>query len=59
MTGYKPSCLAHIYGYECSNEPKSVLKLLDFRFGLYCRAASKLVSIRKLLMELAQFSYGN
>ena len=24
---------AHSYGYELSNDPKSVLKLLDFRFG--------------------------
>ncbi len=40
MTGYKPSFSAHSYGYELSNEPKSVLKLLDFRFGPYCRTAS-------------------
>jgi hypothetical protein len=32
--------LPHSYGYEAANELKSVLKLLDFRFGLYCRAAS-------------------
>ena len=24
---------AHSYGYELSNDPKSVRKLLDFRFG--------------------------
>ena len=31
---------AHSYGYELSNQPKSVLKLADFRFGPYSRTAS-------------------
>jgi hypothetical protein len=31
---------AHSYGYELSNDPKSGLKLLDFRYGLYSRTAS-------------------
>ena len=30
---YFPSFSAHSYGYELSNDPKSVCKLLDFRFG--------------------------
>ncbi len=30
---YFSSFSAHSYSYELSNEPKSVLKLLDFRFG--------------------------
>ncbi len=30
---YFGSFSAHNYGYELSNDPKSVLKLLDFRFG--------------------------
>ena len=30
---YFGSFLAHSYGYELSNDPKSVLKLLDFPFG--------------------------
>ena len=30
---YFGSFLAHSYGYELSNDPKSVLKLLDVRFG--------------------------
>ncbi len=30
---YFGSFSAHSYGYELSNDPKSVLKLLDFRFG--------------------------
>ena len=32
---YFSSFSAHSYGYVLSNEPKSVLKLLDFRFGPY------------------------
>jgi len=31
---------AHSYCYELSNELKSVLKLLDFRYGPYSRTAS-------------------
>ena len=31
---------AHSYGYDPSNEPKSVLKLLDFRFDPYYQKAS-------------------
>jgi len=38
---YFSSFSAHSYGYELSNEPKSVLKLLEFRCGPYCRTASK------------------
>ena len=30
---YLVSFSAHSYGYELSNDPRSVLKLLDFRFG--------------------------
>ena len=30
---YFGSFSAHSYGYELSNDPKSVRKLLDFRFG--------------------------
>ncbi len=30
---YFGSFSAHSYGYELSNDPQSVLKLLDFRFG--------------------------
>ena len=30
---YFGSFSAHSYGYELSTDPKSVLKLLDFRFG--------------------------
>ncbi len=30
---YFGSFSAHSCGYELSNDPKSVLKLLDFRFG--------------------------
>ena len=30
---YFGSFSAHSYGYELSNDPKSVLNLLDFRFG--------------------------
>ena len=37
---YFSSFLAHNYSYELSNEPKSVLKLLDFRFGPHSRSAS-------------------
>jgi len=37
---YFSSFLPHSYGYEAANELKSVLKILDFRFGLYCRTAS-------------------
>ena len=29
---YFGSFSAHSYGYELSNDPKSVIKLLDFRF---------------------------
>ncbi len=31
---------AHSYGYELSNEPKSDLKLLGFRFDPYSRTGS-------------------
>ena len=37
---YFSSFSAHSYGYELSNEPKSDLKLLDFRFGPYSRTGS-------------------
>ena len=37
---YFSSFSAHSYSYELSNEPKSVLKILGFRFGLYSRTAS-------------------
>ncbi len=37
---YFSSFSAHNYSYELSNEPKSVLKLLDFRFGPYSRTGS-------------------
>jgi hypothetical protein len=37
---YFGSFSAHSYGYELSNDPKSDLKLLDFRFGPYSRTAS-------------------
>ena len=37
---YFSSFSAHSYGYELSNEPKSVLKLLGFRFAPYSRTAS-------------------
>jgi hypothetical protein len=37
---YFSSFLAHNYCYELSNEPKSVLKLLAFRFGPYSQAVS-------------------
>ena len=37
---YFNSFSAHSYSYEQSNESKSVLKLLDFRFGPYSRIAS-------------------
>jgi hypothetical protein len=37
---YFSSFSAHSYCYELSIEPKSVLKLLDFRFGSYSRIAS-------------------
>ena len=37
---YFNSFSAHNYCYELSNELKSVLKLLDFRFGPYSRTAS-------------------
>ncbi|RLB67113.1 MAG: hypothetical protein DRH08_04465 [Deltaproteobacteria bacterium] len=37
---YFSSFSAHSYCYELSNEPKSVLKLLAFRFDPYCRTAS-------------------
>lgn len=33
---------AHSYGYELSDEPKAVLKRLDFRCGPYSRTASLL-----------------
>jgi hypothetical protein len=36
---YFSSFLVHNYGYEAANELKSVFKLLNFRFGLYCRTA--------------------
>ena len=32
---YFSSFSAHSYGYELSNEPKSGLKLPNFRFGPY------------------------
>jgi len=31
--------LPHSYGYKAANELTSGLKLLAFRFGLYCRTA--------------------
>ena len=37
---YFSSFSAHSYGYELANELKSVLNLLDFRFGPYSRTAS-------------------
>ena len=37
---YLSSFLAHNYSYELSNDPKSVLKILDFRFAPYSRTAS-------------------
>ena len=37
---YLSSFLAHNYSYELSNEPKSVLKLLGFRFGPHSRTTS-------------------
>jgi hypothetical protein len=37
---YSSSFSAHSCGYELSNEPKSVLKLPDFRFSPYSRRAS-------------------
>ncbi|MEA3544942.1 MAG: hypothetical protein U9R69_06950, partial [Thermodesulfobacteriota bacterium] len=37
---YFGSFLPHSYGYEAANEPKSALKLLDFRFGPYSRTSS-------------------
>ena len=37
---YFSSFSAHSYCYELSNEPKSVLKLLGFRFDPYCRTGS-------------------
>ncbi len=37
---YFSSFSAQNYSYELSNEPKSVLKLLDFRFGPYSRTVS-------------------
>jgi len=37
---YFSSFSAHSYCYELSNELKSVLKLLDFRYGPYYRTAS-------------------
>jgi hypothetical protein len=37
---YFGSFSAHSYGYVLSNDPKSDLKLLDFRFGPYSRTAS-------------------
>jgi len=37
---YFNSFSAHSYCYELSNESKSVLKLLGFRFGPYSRTTS-------------------
>jgi hypothetical protein len=37
---YFSSFSAHSYSYELSNELKSVLKLLAFRFGPYSRTTS-------------------
>jgi hypothetical protein len=37
---YFSSFSAHSYGYELSNEPKSDLNLLGFRFSPYSRTAS-------------------
>ena len=37
---YFSSFSTHSYCYELKNELKSVLKLLDFRFGPYFRTAS-------------------
>jgi hypothetical protein len=41
---YFSSFLPHSYGYEAANELKSVLKLLDFRFGPYSRTGSRPIS---------------
>ena len=37
---YFSSLSAHSYSHDLSKEPKSVLKLLGFRFGLYPRTDS-------------------
>jgi hypothetical protein len=37
---YFSSFSAHSYSYGLTNGPKSVLKLLDFRFDTYFRTAS-------------------
>ena len=37
---YYSAFSAHNYSDELSNEPKSVLKLLDFRYGPYSRTVS-------------------
>ncbi len=37
---YLGSFSAHSYGYQLSNEPKSDLKLLGFRFDPYSRTGS-------------------
>ena len=37
---YFISFSAHSYSYDLSNEPKSVLKLLGFRYGPYSQTAS-------------------
>ena len=41
---YSSSFSTHSYCYELSKELKSVLKLLDFRYGPYSRTASLFVS---------------
>jgi len=40
LGSYFSSFLPHSYGYEAVNEPKSALKLLDFRFGPYSQPGS-------------------
>ena len=41
FSSYFSSFSAHSYSYDLSNEPKSVLKLLDFHFGPYSRTTSR------------------
>ncbi len=48
---YFGSFSAHSYSYELSNDPKSVLKLLDFRFSLYSPTASWRASVAWCLAE--------
>jgi len=49
---YFSSFLLHSYGYEAVNELKSGLKLLAFRFGLYCRTASWGLNMNVILYAL-------